>query len=297
VRTVDRNAVRALSRLTTQGGARDYPTPPAGVTIAIPNWNHELMLPRSVGSALRAVNALREISVAGEVLVVDDRSRDGSLILLRQLEALHYADGLRVLALGRNSGLPVARNAALARATYRHIVFMDADNELASENLPLFYRAICDTAAAAVFGNLLRQVDGEADGQTGAPAGPATLVSNESVQPRIFRENYIDAFAMFDRIQVLDADGYLNAMELQAREDWELYLHLAAVGRRIVFVPVVFGVYHALPGSMIQEADEADDGHRVQKEYIRRVFDQLGIRATLPLATRHLRYHPDVGYL
>jgi len=267
------------------------------VTIAIPNWNHELMLPRSVGSALRAVNALREISVAGEVLVVDDRSRDGSLILLRQLEALHYADGLRVLALGRNSGLPVARNAALARATYRHIVFMDADNELASENLPLFYRAICDTAAAAVFGNLLRQVDGEADGQTGAPAGPATLVSNESVQPRIFRENYIDAFAMFDRIQVLDADGYLNAMELQAREDWELYLHLAAVGRRIVFVPVVFGVYHALPGSMIQEADEADDGHRVQKEYIRRVFDQLGIRATLPLATRHLRYHPDVGYL
>ncbi len=294
---MDRNAVRALSRLTTQGGAREYPTPPTGVTIAIPNWNHELMLPRSIGSALRAVHALREIGVAGEVLVIDDRSRDGSLTLLRQLEALHYADGLRVLALGRNSGLPMARNAALAHATYQYIVFMDADNELVSENLPLFYRAIRDTAAAAAFGNLLRQEDGAGDDPTDPDAGPVTLVSNESFQPRIFRENYIDAFAIFDRIQVLDADGYLNAIEVEAREDWELYLHLAASGRRIIFVPVVFGIYHSMPGSMIQEADAGDDGHRAQKEYIRRVFDQLGIRAALPLATRHLRYHPDVGYL
>jgi glycosyltransferase involved in cell wall biosynthesis len=290
---MDRSVIRVLSRLGTQRMARDYPTPPTGVTIAIPNWNHEFVLPRSVGSALRAVNALRAIGVAGEVLVVDDRSRDGSLTLLRQLEALHYVDGLRILALGRNSGLPVARNTALTHATYRHIVFMDADNELASENLPLFYRAIRDTAAAAVFGNLLRQVDAD---ESGRP-GPAALVSNESVQPRIFRENYIDAFAIFDRIQVLDADGYLNAAEVEAREDWELYLHLAAMGRRIVFVPVVFGIYHALPGSMIQEADAGDDGHRAQKEYIHRVFDQLGIRAALPLTTRYLRYHPDVGYL
>jgi len=35
------------------------------------------------------------------VLVVDDSSRDGSLTLLRQMEALHAPDGLRVLALRR----------------------------------------------------------------------------------------------------------------------------------------------------------------------------------------------------
>ena len=60
----------------------------AGVTIAIPNWNHEVLLPRSVLSALRTVAILREQGVPAEVLVIDDFSRDGSLTLLRQLEAL-----------------------------------------------------------------------------------------------------------------------------------------------------------------------------------------------------------------
>jgi glycosyltransferase involved in cell wall biosynthesis len=267
------------------------------VTIAIPNWNHELLLPRSIDSALRGVRALRETGIASEVLVVDDRSRDGSLILLRQLEALYYADGLRVLALGLNGGLPTARNAALACATYRHIVFMDADNELISGNLTLFYRAIRDTRAAAAYGNLIRQVDGDSEDGSGRTAGSINLISNESFQARIFRENYLDAFAIFDRIQLIDVDGYLSAIEVQAREDWELYLHLAASGRRIVFVPAIFGIYHALPGSMIQEADEDDPGYRTQKAFIRRVFDQLGNRAHLPLTTQHLRYHPDIGYL
>ena len=76
-----------------------------GVTIAIPNWNHEVFLPRSVGSALAAVKELRRHGLGGEVLVVDDQSRDGSLMLLRQLEALHFAEGLRVLALPENGGV------------------------------------------------------------------------------------------------------------------------------------------------------------------------------------------------
>lgn len=165
-------------RAPARRGWRAIAPPPAGVTIAIPKWDHALMLPRSVSSAPHAVNALRENGVDGEApVVVDDPSRGGSLTPLRQLAAFHYADGLRVLALGRNSGSPVARNTALAHTTYRHIVFGDADNELASENLPPFYRAIRrDTAA--VFGNLLRQVDAAADGRTGATAGPVVLVSN-----------------------------------------------------------------------------------------------------------------------
>ncbi len=294
---MDRDAFRALSRMSMRGMPPECRTPPPGVTIAIPNWNHELLLPRSIDSALRAIRVLREISVPGEVLVVDDCSRDGSLTLLRQLEALHYADGLRVLSFGRNSGLPVVRNAALTNASYRHIVFMDADNELIPQNLPLFYRAICDTAAAAVFGNLIRQVDGRAGGGTNSDQWPDTVLSNESFQLRILDENYIDAFALFDRVQVLDAGGYLDALEVNAREDWELYVHLATMGRRIVFVPSVFGIYHVLPSSMIQEADASDNGHRAQKAHMRRVFDQLGIRRRLPLATKHLRYHPDIGYL
>src|SRR3954468_19583500 len=168
-----RNISRAVSRLTTRTVSQEVALAPPGVTIAIPNWNHEYVLPRSIGSALRAVRLLKEHDVPADILVVDDASRDGSLTLLRQLEALHFDDGLRVLALTQNSGLPVARNYALLNATYRYIVFMDADNELMPENLHQFYRAITQTRAAVVYGNLLWQ---------GRVPGQVAVMSNESFQ-------------------------------------------------------------------------------------------------------------------
>lgn len=257
--------------------------PPAGIAIAIPNWNHELVLPRSIGSALQAVSLLRQRGVAAEVIVIDDASRDGSLTLLRQLEALHFRDGLRILALANNVGLPAVRNLALQQARYRHIVFMDADNELVPENLHHFYRAILQTRAAAVYGNLLSRRSNH----------DVVIISNESVQEKIFDENYVDAFALFDRVQVSDVGGYASGENVKGREDWELYLHLAAAGRKIVFVPMVFGYYHDLPNSMIKHVAHGPES----VTHFRRVFNQLGARTRLPLNTRHLRYHPDVGYL
>lgn len=275
---------RVISRMAAplfDGGSR---LPPFGVSIAIPNWNHECVLPRSIGSALRAVRALSAHNVPAETLVVDDRSRDGSPVLLRQLEALYYDVGLRVLVQSQNKGLPVTRNYALTHATYRYIVFMDADNEIIPENLHAFLRSIIQTRAAAVYGNLVWQGRGD----------QRAMMSNESFQDRIVDDNYIDAFALFDRVQLLDAGAYVNDLATEAREDWELYLHLATNGRRVVFVPMLFGIYYSLDGSMIQEASI---GYNDQQNYVRRVYNQLGLRKRLPLNTRHLRYHPDIGYL
>ncbi|MGH9801610.1 MAG: glycosyltransferase family 2 protein, partial [Blastocatellia bacterium] len=155
-----------------------------GVTIAIPNWNHEYFLPRSIKSALDSLKALAGHGVAGEVLVIDDSSRDGSLTLLRQFEALHYEDGLRVCALSKNVGLGAARNQALQAARFRYVAFLDADNELTPENLYHFYRAIKQTDAVAVFGNLICPTE-----------GGMRLLSNQSFQVRVFGGNYIDACA------------------------------------------------------------------------------------------------------
>jgi glycosyltransferase involved in cell wall biosynthesis len=258
------------------------PCCPDGVTIAIPNWNHELVLPRSISSALAAVEHLRQQGVAAEVLVIDDCSRDGSLTLLRQLEALYYEKGLRVIALARNVGLAGSRNLGMLNAAFRYVLFMDADNELIPANVHHFYRAIRQTHSAAVYGNLLSPKH---------DSSVIAIMSNESVQNKMFRANYVDAFALFDREQLRDAGGYDSA--LPGREDWELYLHLATSGRRIVFVPIVLGFYHDLPHSMIKGArSEVEEGARC-----RRIFDQLGLRDQMPINTRHLRYHPDVGYL
>ncbi|MBY0524006.1 MAG: glycosyltransferase [Gemmataceae bacterium] len=260
--------------------------PDHGVTIAIPNWNHELLLPRSIGSALRAVAVLREQGTDGEVLVIDDCSRDGSRALLRQLEPLYFNDGLRVAALQANGGLAAARNHALAHGRYRYIAFMDADNEIVPENLPTFLRAVTQTGAAAVYGNLLVR-------QAAADCAQGVL-SNESFQSRMFREvgNYIDAFALFDSVQVRDVGGYDSLCS--AHEDYELWLHLACEGRRVLFVPQVFGYYYSLPGSMICVDYEK---HLKTNAKVKRVFNQLNAREQLPLNTELLRYHPDIGYL
>jgi glycosyltransferase involved in cell wall biosynthesis len=259
---------------------------PAGVTIAIPNWNHELLLPRSIASALAAVADLASRGVAAEALVIDDESRDGSRPLLRQLEALHYGRGLRVLALKKNGGLGPARNQALAHARYRHVVFMDADNELIPGNVHVFYRAALDTEAAGVYGNLLvRSVTSQS---------AVTAYNIESFQTPIFQGNYIDAFAMVDRQQLLDLGGYNSAVP--AYEDYEQWLHLAVNGRKIVFVPVVLGFYYLLPDSMITPyAEDAKIKAAYAKIY--RIYNQVRARAYLPLPTAMSRYHPDVGEL
>lgn len=258
-------------------------TSAVGVTIAIPNWNHEFLLPRSLASALRAIALLRAEGVGGEVLVIDDHSRDGSLVLLRQLEALHYADGLRVLAFGSNGGLVASRNEGLLNARFPYITFLDADNELVPENLLCFVRTLQQTRAAAAYGNLLvRTVTSQC---------AHSVVSGESIQAKLFQDNYVDAFAVFDRHQILDAGGYVLDQHIQ--EDHELWLHLAVSGRRLVFVPVVLGYYYLLPSSMCQAEDKSEIG----RNRLKRVFNQLGHRAGQPMNTRHLRYHPELGYL
>ena len=256
-----------------------------GVTIAIPNWNHELFLPRSISSALAAVKQLREAGIGGEVLVVDDQSRDGSVALLRQLEALYFDQGLRVLALKTNGGVCRARNQALLYARYRHVVLMDADNEIVPENVACFHRAMTDTGAAVVYGNLIVK------NWSGAAM---QILSNESFQPRMFEQNYIDNFAMVDRRQAFDLiGGYHSNPRIQSFGDWEFFLSLAVNGARLVFVPVVMGIYYQLPGSMVQENLERN---RDELALIHRTYDQVGIRQRMPVNTRHLRYHPDVGY-
>lgn len=263
-------------------GGRDFPD---GVSIAIPNWNHEVLLPRSIGSALRAVQTLHEHGVAAEVLVIDDGSRDGSLTLLRQLEALYANEGLRVLALARNSGLAVVRNLAFQSCRYRYLIQLDADNELVAPNVYHFYRSIRDTAAAVVYGNLIWY--------RLAPL-QTTLKSNESFQTLMFDHNYIDACALYDRQQVIDVGGALVNEWRGVLEDWEMNLHLATNGRRLIFVPLVFGLYYELPESLVTTALRQPDTWHPR---VTRMYDQLGGRATLPLNTRHLRYHPDIGYL
>jgi hypothetical protein len=159
---------------------------------------------------------------------------------------------------------------------------MDADNELLPQTMPLFHRALVETGAAMAYGNLIvcQVTSGNACG----------ILNNEAFQHRMFQGNYIDAFAMVDRLQLLDANSFSSS--IPALEDYEMWLHLACNGRRLIFVPLVFGYYYLMPNSMIVQEDNKKSQVRVK-----RVFDQAGVRAYLPLPSFNLRYHPATGYV
>lgn len=252
---------------------------PEGLSICIPNWHHKPYFGRCLGSALDAARRLVAAGWPAQVLVLDDASRDGSPRQLFSL-AMMDADGLLdVHPAAANGGLAVNRNRALALARYRWVCFLDADNALEPGTLVHFVRAIRNTGATLVYGNLIVESGGAV----------ATLASNDVVGPRLLEKNYIDAFCLVDAPRVLALGGYSSHPHARSVEDWELVLHLVAEEQSLVFVPLVLGRYHVEPDSMITEGRYNESG-------LRRMYDQR--RSGLPAACPVGRiYHPDLGYL
>ena len=261
-----------------------------GVTIFIPNWNHRPYLSRSIRSALQAIERLGEAGLSGEVLVIDDASRDGSQKFLRTVRVLYEGAALQTVFLERNLGLPRLRNLALRMSRFRHVCMLDADNELLADNLPLFVQSIVQTDAALVHGLLLDKLEGRMTG----------IRSDSVASMHLTAGNYIDAFALVDARKLLRVGGYLSDARLP-HEDWEMVLHLIAEEERVVFVPVVMGYYHLAPGSMYAETAE-HKGPRPSTAapevvaLLRRMYAQTGTREWDAVRVGRI-YHPAVGYI
>ena len=66
---------------------------------------------------------------------------------------------------------------------------------------------------------------------------------------------YVDAMALFDRRALLDVDGYSTDHPWMGWEDYDLWLKLAAAGKRIALVPEVLTSYRVHPASMIHDTN------------------------------------------
>jgi len=261
-----------------------------GLTIVIPNWNHQLYLPRSIRSALEGLKRLEEGGFSGEIIIIDDGSRDGSQKLLRSIQMLYAESRLRTLFLPRNLGLPRVRNLGLEMSKYRYVCLMDADNELIADNVPLFLQSIIETGAALVHGNLIDK-QGEKVSQ---------LLSGRVANLRLTDRNYIDAFALVDATELLKLGGFMSDPRLYGYEDWEMLLHLIFEGRKVVFVPAAMGYYYRNPRSMLEETVQSEEKSRPSAaetaSLVWRMFAQTGTREWDPMQVGYV-YHPAVGYI
>jgi dolichyl-phosphate beta-glucosyltransferase len=118
------------------------------LSIVIPAFNEEERL----GPALRqTLDYLESSGIDSEVIVVDDGSRDGTADIVSSMA--RDARSLRLLRLAQNAGKGFAVRSGIINAQGSRILFMDADNATALEEIARVSAIMDETGADIVIGS------------------------------------------------------------------------------------------------------------------------------------------------
>ena len=224
-------AARVVDQTPAYGEARPR------VTVGVSLHNYE----RAVVEALSSVAASEYRDY--EVVVVDDRSKDGSVAAVR--EFLHQRPWLPCVLAQQpvNRGLGATRNAITEQARGEFVFVLDADNAVYPTALGRLVDALDrDPAAMFAFGILAGERAGTPDG----------LISAQPWDPgRLVVDNYIDAMALLRRERLMEMGGFSEDPRLVGFEDYDLWCRLAEHGDYGVQVPEILGRYRVSADSML----------------------------------------------
>ena len=124
------------------------------LSIVIPAFNEEARLAPTVRGA---VGLVRSRGVAGEVIVVDDGSRDGTSALVQRLAA--ELPGVRLVRLAANHGKGYAVRSGVLNATGELVLFADADGATPWDQLARLEAAVAAGADVAIGSRALHSAD------------------------------------------------------------------------------------------------------------------------------------------
>ena len=205
-------------------------------SVVVPCYNQARFLRTAVDSALGQ-------SYAGlEVIVVNDGSTDDTLDVARS-----YGDRIQLVD-QKNRGLAAARNAGLLVSTGEFINFLDSDDWLDPDFLK-HQLAASDGSSASVFVGewILSDRDESALGHRGvAIPGDAYRF--------LLRGNPMPCHALTVLRSVVEEVGSFDE-SLEAYEDWDLWLRLAAAGHSFAAAPEARVFYRRYQGSMSRDTD------------------------------------------
>ncbi len=102
------------------------------VSIVIPVYNTEKYLRKSLNSAIN------QTFTALDIVIVDDKSTDNSLQIIREFQKKD--DRIKVIALEKNKGNGFGRNSAIQKASAPYIMFLDSDDWLAPNAVEILYK-------------------------------------------------------------------------------------------------------------------------------------------------------------
>jgi succinoglycan biosynthesis protein ExoO len=223
-------------------------------TVIIAAFDAESVIARSVWSALAQ-------TVAAEVVVADDRSRDDTAAVVGQIAAREPR--VRLVQLEVNGGPSAARNRAVEAASGEWIAVLDADDAMAPDRLEKMIALGREKGADVVLGNF-RHVD--ASGTpirsepflSGAPyAAPRPWTLEEYVAGNMVTRGVpsLGYLKPLFRSAFLRAHGLRYDETLRNGEDCHLVFRCLAAGGSVWFSPEPDYAYTVAAGSISFRAD------------------------------------------
>ena len=211
------------------------------VSVILPTYNREPLLPRSIHSVLC------QTFTDFELLIVDDGSTDNTA----EVVAGFVDPRVRYLRLEQNAGVSNARNTGIREARGELIAFQDSDDEWLPGKLARQVEFLHRTPdAALVFCSLVR-VDMTAPIARVKP-GVRLPADYDSFLRELLKVNFIWTQTWLVRTAVLRNGLSFNPV-MRRGEDWDLALRIARKFR-VAHLPEALVLAHVTPGSLAQQA-------------------------------------------
>jgi GT2 family glycosyltransferase len=189
-------------------------------------------------------------SIAHEIIVVDNQSRDDTVAHVR--ERWHEA---RVIEAGGNLGFARANNLGIRRSGGELVLLLNPDTVIPAGALDRLVAVLDASPDAAVAGPRIVDADGDAELSFGAMISPVAefrqkllVIGNDRRWPlvpaiveRMTRRargvDWVTGACLLIRRADLDAVGLLDERFFMYTEDVDLCAALRARGRRVLFTP------------------------------------------------------------
>jgi glycosyltransferase involved in cell wall biosynthesis len=183
------------------------------------------------------------------MILVDDDSNDGTLELLRSIQA-RYGDWVRVVTLPVNAGAASARNAGWNVAKQPYIAFLDSDDAWHPQKIEIQLRYMQRNPDVALSGHLCRQMPHTA---IEAPAWPVALTGERDITwtALLLVNQFVTPSVMLKREVALRFSEGARHME-----DHRLWLEIVGAPMRVVKLQAeLVAVYKPVYGASGLSAD------------------------------------------
>lgn len=209
---------------------------PSKVTVCISLYNYQNYIAETLDSVYR------QTQLDLDLIVVEDRSTDGSLAIAREWIIRHTErfNNVRLVQHEQNQGLAAARNTAISLSKTPTLFILDADN--------LLYPRCIERCLLALEADLQASVAYPIVEKFGEESG---LMGNVVwTRDRFKKQNCIDAMSLIKKESLVAVDGY-SKMNITGWEDYQLWCKFVDRGFYGVPVPEILARYRTHQASMI----------------------------------------------